>query len=226
MRGERVLIFSILVILLSSSVVALSTSASSSTGGGSYASIAKDRTLIKRFSGDLVESLKFELNERIYSGMPFAKKIKEVPEVVEDYLVYEYFEIESDIPDERLKFAEIKFHVDMSWVEKNDLNKEDVGLLRYKEKWSDEGISVDFVEEDESYYVASVPGFSYFAIVGEKSVEIEEEITEQVVKGNVSVEIINDNVEEDEANIMVWVLILVILVIIIWAFVKHNHKKK
>jgi hypothetical protein len=151
--------------------------------------------------------------------MPFFKKVWELPEEVNQilgYEVYDYFEIESLIPDESLNFAEIGFEVENSW-------EGDVNLLRYKDGvWSDEMINVSFVKEKEgkNHYVASVPGFSYFVIAS----KIELEIVEQTVEGNVSVEVVNEIEEDKEFNVIFWFVLLIILVIFLIIF-KFRHKK-
>jgi PGF-pre-PGF domain-containing protein len=219
MKGAKLVLIFLVFLVLVGSVFALSSSSSSSGVGGSYSSIAKDRPLKKIFFGDPVEYVKFELNEKVNSGMPFFKKVWELPEEVNQilgYEVYDYFEIESLIPDESLNFAEIGFEVENSW-------EGDVNLLRYKDGvWSDEMINVSFVKEKEgkNHYVASVPGFSYFVIAS----KIELEIVEQTVEGNVSVEVVNEIEEDKEFNVIFWFVLLIILVIFLIIF-KFRHKK-
>jgi len=89
--------------------------------------------------------------------------------------VYQYIEITHRNLRNNLEKAIIKFHVNKSWIEENNINKSTVSLYRYTTSW--QKLPTTLISEDSKtvYYQAESTGFSYFAIAGEE-VQAPEEV--------------------------------------------------
>ena len=106
------------------------------------------------------------------------KKLEEKPAEVTEVKgkVYQYLEIlAQNLEEENIEKAFIRFNVTKSWITENNLSKYRVFLYRFSEnEWK--RLPTQLIEENDYYvYEAQTPGFSYFAIVGEKLV-CEEEV--------------------------------------------------
>jgi len=89
--------------------------------------------------------------------------------------VYQYIEITHRNLRNNLEKATIKFHVNKSWIEENNINKSTISLYRYTTSW--QKLPTTLISEDSKtvYYEAESTGFSYFAIAGEE-VQVSEEV--------------------------------------------------
>lgn len=93
----------------------------------------------------------------------------DIPEL--DAEIYEYLNIEHDnIPDEDITGVKKTFKVEKTWINNNNLNKEDVKLFRFKEEWT--ALTTNIINEDNNYiyYEAQSPGLSIFAIGVKKEI--------------------------------------------------------
>ncbi|MEL4306249.1 PGF-pre-PGF domain-containing protein [Methanococcoides sp. LMO-2] len=94
---------------------------------------------------------------------------------------------------ENIENVNVEFKVDKSWVNENNIDRSSIALNRYHDdKWN----SLNTVEiagkedQDHFYFSAETPGFSPFAIIGEKV-----QVAENAVENEVSTEEI-----QEEAN--------------------------
>ena len=106
------------------------------------------------------------------------EKLEEKPAEVTEVKgkIYQYLKIlAQNLEEENIEKAFIRFNVTKSWITENNLNKYRIFLYRFSEnEWK--RLYTKLVEENDYYvYEAQTPGFSYFAIVGEKLV-CEEEV--------------------------------------------------
>lgn len=133
--------------------------------------------------------------------------------------VYRYLQVNAQNLGEKLEKAVMTLQVEKSWVSDNNLDKENVALLKFDEtaqEWNE--LTTTFTEEDDNYnyYEAELTSFSYFAI-GEKArveeaPEEEEEVTplEEVIK----------------KNLILWIVIaLVVLAVIVGVIVAKRKKQ-
>ncbi len=84
-------------------------------------------------------------------------------------IVYQYMEIEHEnLGNEEIENASIVFEVRKIWVTGNSINKSDIYLARYTDKW--DKLPTEFLNETGNvyYYRAATPGLSMFAIFSEK----------------------------------------------------------
>ena len=85
---------------------------------------------------------------------------------------YRYINVRvRNIREEDILSARIFFVVNKSWINENNINKDTIKLLRFSDnEW--ENLSTSLVNENQSSltYMAITPGFSYFAIIGEKNI--------------------------------------------------------
>jgi PGF-pre-PGF domain-containing protein len=109
--------------------------------------------------------------------------------------------------------AEIEFRVKNSWSK--DMVK--VSLLRYNNRW--DKLSAELVSKDDEYsnYKALLPGFSYFAVVGEKKA-VEKVVHTETAdeEENVNLTDYEEELEEDESKGSLWYLWIVLIIIIVF----------
>jgi PGF-pre-PGF domain-containing protein len=88
------------------------------------------------------------------------------PETLPLNTVYRYLKIDAPmIGEETVKTAIIRFKVDNAWLQENDAAPEDVVLMRYRDgAWLTLETIHEGGDDEENYYRASTPGFSYFAV--------------------------------------------------------------
>ena len=83
--------------------------------------------------------------------------------------VYRYLRIEVSTESGSIEYAKINFRVSRAWIEENHIDERTVKLLRYVGTvWQSLNTSMVGEDNDYVYYEAETPGFSYFAVVGEK----------------------------------------------------------
>lgn len=132
-----------------------------------------------------IDSIDFTPGANLTDVIISVAKLKEKPEDIDDvptgnttyiYLVLELTSNGSDVSEDDIETIKINFKVEKSWIEANDIDKEKVTLMRYKNgAW--ETLTTTYVSEDDTYvyYEAELSGFSTFAVVGEKIITIEPE---------------------------------------------------
>ncbi len=123
---------------------------------------------VLKIQGIEIESRSYARNVQIIvkeAALPFAVSAPVAPETGS---TYQYLEIsKSNIKDEDIKKAKIKFKVEKSWINENSIDEDTVRLNRLQEGWKK--LPTTKLEEDKSfvYYQAETPGFSIFAITGD-----------------------------------------------------------
>jgi PGF-pre-PGF domain-containing protein len=88
--------------------------------------------------------------------------------------VYQYIEIDrtANINDTNIEEAGIKFKVNKTWINDNNINKSAIALQRYTTIWNKLPTSLVSEDVDYAYYDAETPGFSVFVISGEEIMQI------------------------------------------------------
>jgi len=119
-------------------------------------------------------------NTRI-SITPLIEPPPEIPEpATENDVTYQYLDIKftsNDIyvPDQDLDSTFIKFKVKKSWMENNNIEKESIILMRYHGvEWEELSTRVFEDGDLDICFESETPGFSTFAVVGSKIVEVPE----------------------------------------------------
>lgn len=118
--------------------------------------------------------LKFSLKKNFSYLTIRAENFMEKPELEKEPvsgLVYQYFRIEDQlIKDEDVKKAKVIFSVSKPWLTTNKVVR--ILLERCEGgKWKKYQTNKTKEEANDAVYKAKVPGFSYFAISGEKEVQ-------------------------------------------------------
>ncbi len=141
-----------------------------------------------------------------------------------DYTAYNYINITPlNINDTTIKNAKIRFKVNRSWVVNNNVDMDKVYLLRYKNnKWERLNTNRKSSTSTVVFYEATTPGFSTFAITGEKKT-LTEQTTEEVNVTNITENVtdkiqtnitdITDYAEENGHDYRAIVLVLFVLVV-------------
>ena len=124
---------------------------------------------------EVVQSITMNLRGNV-SGALFvvgelSSRPENVGEVSSSREVYRWLEITDNVSDSLVRGADVTFRVSKEWLDDNDINKDDVVLLRYDGGSWDE-LETDVVSESSDYVVFSAesPGFSFFAVAGTPSV--------------------------------------------------------
>jgi len=115
-----------------------------------------------------------------------------------------------------LENAVMKFRVNNTWIEENNIDTDTVKLMRLvNSSWTELPTELSFDGAQWMYYTAETTGFSYFAITGEEKSEaeaeqtvVQENLTEDVNKTVVVEEEIVEDVQEKTSW---WLLITLVL---------------
>ena len=84
---------------------------------------------------------------------------------------YKYIEMsKSGIASKAIGSISIKFVVEKSWIDSNNINKTSIRLNRYTTQW--DALDTNLIDEDDTYayYQSTTPDLSTFAITGENIV--------------------------------------------------------
>jgi PGF-pre-PGF domain-containing protein len=94
-----------------------------------------------------------------------------VTELQTDVATYIFLNLEItseglSVPSTDMESLKIKFKVETSWMEDNNIDQSSIMLVRYNDGW--EELTTTKISEDDNYvyYEATTPGLSTFAIVG------------------------------------------------------------
>jgi PGF-pre-PGF domain-containing protein len=88
---------------------------------------------------------------------------------------YQYISVKAPkITDDNINIAIFKFKIPNSWFEEGNYDPEKVVLWRYTTQWDQIETIYEGGDSTHQYYRAGVPGFSNFAITGEKK-EVQEQ---------------------------------------------------
>jgi len=83
--------------------------------------------------------------------------------------VYRYIRVvPENIEDADISEAKIKFKVNKSWINTNNIDEDTVALQRYTAQWNKLTTTKLSEDTDFVYYEAETPGFSFFSITGEE----------------------------------------------------------
>jgi PGF-pre-PGF domain-containing protein len=108
--------------------------------------------------------------ERMGINARVALKKLEKPKEISDSqgIVYNSFEITTNLESENIKSASINFRVSKSWIDENGIAT--IKIYRYNEDW--EELKTEKMKEDNKYfyYTAETSGLSMFVITGEREV--------------------------------------------------------
>ncbi|MBD3163910.1 PGF-pre-PGF domain-containing protein [Candidatus Woesearchaeota archaeon] len=151
--------------------------------------------------------------------------------------VYQYIDIDAqNLPDSGISSAKIKFRIPFSWFNANNIKRNTVKLLRYNNGWK--SLSTEEVSTDSSnaYFEAETPGFSYFAIAGEKP---EAEAPDMALQSPLShqdesqEEAAGEEDGEDqivEQKSYAWIFWLILIVVIVglavYFFISHRKREE
>ena len=106
----------------------------------------------------------------------------------------------TNLDNDNIDSAKIKFKVEKSWFETNGYSPGDAVLYRFTDKWD----ALDTVKTDEDathyYFEAAAPGLSYFAIAGENASAAEQPQDGQVQEGSKTGEQQNASVQDNTAQ--------------------------
>ncbi|HLC39876.1 MAG TPA: PGF-pre-PGF domain-containing protein [archaeon] len=118
--------------------------------------------------------ISFAVKERVtdvvffVQGFGYLVKPSDAPSV-DPGKVYRYIKIlTTNLPDEKIKNATVKFKVEKAWFTEEKVDASTIALYRYVNgKW--DKLSTVKLTEDANfiYYRSTIPGFSYFTIAGE-----------------------------------------------------------
>ena len=188
-----------------------------------------------------VTSISFEALETIWGAWVKIEgtDIDELPTKVGevDSTVHSYFEVSksNSVKNNLLEDIELDFQIEEEWLNENGLDATQIALYHFDDKdddaiWERLETSYNGKDGEFSYYQAMTPGFSYFAIAQDESVEVEEETTtESEVEEETTTESEEDFglVEEDSSGLKSWFTVAIVIVVLlaIWLFVSSLKSK-
>ncbi|MBT4604976.1 PGF-pre-PGF domain-containing protein [archaeon] len=188
-----------------------------------------------------VTSISFEALETIWGAWVKIEgtDIDELPTKVGevDSTVHSYFEVSksNSVKNNLLEDIELDFQIEEEWLNENGLDATQIALYHFDDKdddaiWERLETSYNGKDGEFAYYQAMTPGFSYFAIAQDESVEVEEETTtESEVEEETTTESEEDFglVEEDSSGLKSWFTVAIVIVVLlaIWLFVSSLKSK-
>lgn len=134
--------------------------------------------------------------------------------------VYKYISVtKKNLDDENIETGKIKFKVGKSWITDNNVDADTIALYRYaQDEWNELSTSKVSEDDDYIYYEAETPGFSYFAISGEK-IAVETTTTTTTVAPTTTTlpptTTTMPAMPEEIAGIQTWVVAVIVAVIAI-----------
>lgn len=145
-------------------------------------------------------------------------------------IVYSFLDIEKqNIEDDDIKSVKIKFEVEFSWVDDEEIDEDTIALYRYHDdKWTKLTTSELERDSDYIYFEAESPGLSIFAISGMGIVVTTTTVTTTIstttVKTTTTTSTTTTTIPEEEAGwvarhwyiivIIVFVAVIVILIVL------------
>jgi hypothetical protein len=145
------------------------------------------------------------------------------------YTAYQYLTITgTNIAAEKITDTRIEFKVDKSWLESNQVDRENIALYRYTlDEWVEQATRVKSEDTGYVYYEATTLGLSYFAIgerpekevVVEETTPIDEGKPEEVVKEKVVAPVVEKApesvIEEKPSFEWSWLVLVVGIAIVV-----------
>ncbi|MCF7872060.1 PGF-pre-PGF domain-containing protein [Candidatus Woesearchaeota archaeon] len=172
-----------------------------------------------------VEEIMLKVKNEISNGKITLRKYSEKTEDSPNFEgeTYQYLEINvENIKQEDLETAKIKFKVSKTWLQEKGMIKEDVRLYRYTNQW-DELLTTYFNEDENNYYFeAETPGFSYF-VIGSIT---KQETQEQTDLADETEETQNTLFSKIQRNPLPTITIIIVLLVVIGLIVFLVHKKQ
>ncbi len=84
-----------------------------------------------------------------------------------DGIVYQYFEINFNLDNDKFASSKVEFEVDNSWISRNSFTSDNIRLIKYDGAWVDLiTTKVSQTSTKSVYETSDAKGFSVFAIVG------------------------------------------------------------
>ncbi len=142
---------------------------SGSSGGGSGGGgvvPAHLKKLEEQYSGVIIKT---NINSLVLKVEELETRPKDAGRISK--VVYKYLRIEN-VNKSRINEAEINFSVNAGWLKKNKIKPSEIVMNRFNNnKWQE--LNTFFVNRDENnyYFTAKTPGFSYFAITVKEGVK-------------------------------------------------------
>lgn len=161
-----------------------------------------------------------------------------------DGKVYGYFRINCSVPNQNISSIKITFDIPKSWIIENGLDPSTIVLARYTEQgWI--SYSSRIVGSDEQLYrfEASIPGFSIFAIIGDKAKPTTTTVattipttimpitTTTIYIETTTIMEIGEEVKKEEAKdsliipIILSILVIIAIVALSILMIREGHKK-
>lgn len=128
--------------------------------------------------GACVDTIDFTPENDLEDVRVIVVKLKGRPEVIReeperDSIVYEYFDLKITADDRYVEEmnARVRFKVRQEWINKNNIDIESIGLMRYhNNSWQELNTTLLVAFDEYVYFLGETPGFSTFAVVGSTSV--------------------------------------------------------
>lgn len=146
------------------------TAAASSSGGGAAGSGSAVMKTIIPSNTDTITSIILSLKKALSNPQITVETLASVPASVPspEGTIYKYMAItKNNLNATDLNYADIEFKVSKSWVTSESIST--VYLARYSNGWNKLETELLVSADDFNTYKARTTGFSYFAVIGEKS---------------------------------------------------------
>jgi len=218
-----------------------------------WSEIAKDSTITMKIKKVRISftNLTFKTKNKVADVSIEVGSLKEKPSNLIEPLgiLHQYVVIATDkIKEDDIEFVSINFKVSKEWINENDIDESSINLNRYIDNsWKKLKTNKRDFDSNYVYFNAMSPGFSVFAITGEKNIkkaeaveetqkkaieskdfkkiepkQIEEEIEEPIIESDVSIPTPTVKKSKISTNVILIILILIILALSLFFFKKRK----
>ena len=141
-----------------------------------------------------------------------------------------YLSMSVNIDDSNIDNAKVTFKVDKSWLTENKVDKSSVKLARHHDGWDSLPTEISSEDGDYVYYVATTPGFSTFAIIGEEIIAATDTVTppKETISDDESTltDVADEEEPESKSSVTLIVIVLLLAIIAGVAYYKRDEINK
>lgn len=191
-------------------------------------------------AGTSIYEIRVDVSTLVLQGRIFVESTdaeKAELDVLPGGVVYSYVNItQRNLDESRLDTAQIFFRVPKIWMSQNNVGSSNIKMLRFSSgEWQELKTRIISDGGDNVAYEAETPGFSIFAIAGERvSVPAPlQETVEETPQTITELEPGQDVVETKFRDTLMWIVIAIVIIVIVallfiipGSTVRRKHKRK
>ena len=207
------------------------TVASIAAGGKASVSFTKtDVTGIEITVKNAVSNVKITVEKLLTRPSSIPDVLDQIFSAGSNLKTFGYLSMSVNIDDSNIDNAKVTFKVDKSWLTENKVDKSSVKLARHHDGWDSLPTEISSEDGDYVYYVATTPGFSTFAIIGEEIIAATDTVTppKETISDDESTltDVADEEEPESKSSVTLIVIVLLLAIIAGVAYYKRDEINK